>query len=247
MSSAPRSIPRRLAGAALLVAAIALAAAFLPLEAWLEELLAWGEEIGPWGAALGGLLYLPACVLCLPCTPITLATGFVFGHGPTFLAILVGSNLGSALTFVLGRTLLRAPLERWAARRPRFQSFDRRVATGGLRVVLLTRLAPIFPYNLLNYALGITRLRFRDAVLGTFLGMLPAIWLNSYLGSAARSLSAALRGEVETGPGQVALLVAGLLASVVVVVLLTRAARRALAETVPVEAVEASDTRGENP
>ncbi|CAN5812799.1 hypothetical protein BH23GEM3_BH23GEM3_14010 [soil metagenome] len=102
------------------------------------------------------------------------------------------------------------------------------VAQDGRKIVFLLRLSPVLPYNLLNYALGLTRVRFRDYLIAAF-GMLPGTVLFVYSGQVAGSLAALAGGaEVERGTGYYLVLVVGLVATAAVTVRVTRIARRAL-------------------
>ena len=95
--------------------------------------------------------------------------------------------------------------------------------------MLLTRLSPVLPFTLLNYAYGVTRVSFRDYALASWIGMLPGTILYVSLGAAARSLTQILAGDVSpAGGGGTILLAVGLLATIAVTVVVTRAARRAL-------------------
>jgi uncharacterized membrane protein YdjX (TVP38/TMEM64 family) len=118
------------------------------------------------------------------------------------------------------------------ARSPAFAAIDRAVEREGFKIVLLTRLSPIFPYNLLNYAYGLTRVSLRDYVLASWIGMMPAALLYVYLGSAAKSLADLAAGRIERTPAQGVLFAAGLFATVIVTVYVARLARRELKKAV---------------
>jgi uncharacterized membrane protein YdjX (TVP38/TMEM64 family) len=114
------------------------------------------------------------------------------------------------------------------SRDPRFAAIDAAIEHQGLKVVLLLRLSPVFPFSVLNYALGLTGVRLRDYVLGSFLGMLPGTILYVYLGSLVTTAAALGGGGGPSTSGQRALYWAGLGATLIVTVLMTRLARRAL-------------------
>jgi uncharacterized membrane protein YdjX (TVP38/TMEM64 family) len=128
--------------------------------------------------------------------------------------------------------LARGFIERRIAAHPRFAALDRAVGRQGFKIVLLTRLSPLFPFNVLNYAYGLTRVSLRDYVLASWMGMLPATILYVYLGSAAKSLADVSAGRVEGGAGQTVLFFLGLAATVVVTVYISRLARRELSRAV---------------
>jgi uncharacterized membrane protein YdjX (TVP38/TMEM64 family) len=109
----------------------------------------------------------------------------------------------------------------------------RAVEIEAFKVVLLTRLSPVLPFNLLNYAFGLTAVPFRKYILASWIGMIPGTIMYVYLGSAANSLAALLSGDEPRSAGQQVLFAFGLTATVVATVIVTRTARRALHEIVP--------------
>ncbi|HJM44150.1 MAG TPA: VTT domain-containing protein, partial [Nitrospinota bacterium] len=99
---------------------------------------------------------------------------------------------------------------------------------------LLTRFSPIFPFNLLNYAFGITKVRFRDYALASWIGMFPGTVMYVYLGSAAKNLADLASGNIAGGTGRQILFGFGLAATILLTVLVTRMARKAMKEALPV-------------
>ena len=146
---------------------------------------------------------------------------------------MVGANLGALVSFLLARTLLRDKVTEWAKANPRFEALDRAIAKEGFKVVLLSRLSPAFPFTLLNYLLGLTKVPVGSYVLANIIGMLPGTFLYVYIGA---SVSSGLSAEASLF--KQILLGVGLLATVGVVILVTRTAKRAIAE---VEASAASE------
>ncbi len=125
------------------------------------------------------------------------------------------------------------------SRDPRFAAIDEAVGRSGFRIVFLLRLSPVFPFNVLNYTLGLTRVRLRDYVLASLLGMLPGTFLYVYLGSLVTSASEIAAGR--GGPGgelKVTLYAAGIAATLAATVVITRLAQRALARALPRKAAE---------
>ncbi len=191
---------------------------------------AWVESLGFWGPAAFFAGYVLATLAFVPGSLLTLAAGAVFGLWQGTALVLAAATTGATLAFLVARYVARSSVERRVARNPRFGAIDRAVAAEGRKVVFLLRLSPLFPFNLLNYALGLTRVSFLDYFLAS-IGMLPGTFLYVYLGKGLGSLAALSAGErVETGPAGLALLGAGLVATIWVTALVTRAARRALAE-----------------
>lgn len=204
----------------------------------LAACLEWMQQLGPWGPVAVGAAFIPVCLLFLPGAPLTLFGGFAFGGSLAGLArviaaVSIGSTLGASLAFLAGRYVARRWIEERVSRNPRFRAIDAAVGEKGFKIVLLSRMSPIFPFNLLNYAFGLTRVSFRDYVLGSWIGMLPGTAMYVYLGSTTRQLTDALTGNLEPSAGQRALFYVGLAATVAVSIVLARAARRALSEAVP--------------
>ncbi len=202
--------------------------------------------LGGWGPVIIGAAFIPACLCFLPGSPLTLFGGFAFGgtfRGLTAVTACVsaGSTVGAAAAFLVGRSLARDWIEKKVAANPRFRAIDRAVAENGFKIVLLARLSPVFPFNLLNYAFGLTRVSFGDYVLASWIGMLPGTILYAYLGSTVGALADIVAGKVEKSPAQQVLFYVGLAATLAVTLLITRIARRALAQAVPAESPSGND------
>jgi len=217
---------------AVLVAAIGTSL-ILFREQW-NGLVKWIEDLGPWGPVALAAIYVPATVLCVPGVILTLGAGSAFGLVQGVIAISIGSTLGAAAAFLVGRTLLRGWVEEWVRGNPKFRAIDQAIAERGFKIVLLLRLSPVFPFNLLNYALSLTRVSFRDYFLASWIGMLPGTLMYVYLGKAAKDLfvliSDLFAGKVEEDIGQKLFVLVGLAATVAVTVYVTRVAKKALDE-----------------
>lgn len=223
-----------------LIAAGALVAVVrvLPIDEWLVRIVDGVRDAGAIGIALYATIYVAATLLMLPGSVLTAGAGFVYG--PLWGTILVSpvSVLAATLAFVLGRTVASDWVARRLAAAPRFSAVYDAVGRSGFRIVLLLRLSPLFPFNLLNYGLGLTRVRLRDYALASFLGMLPGTVLYVYLGSVVSNASEVLGGRSsEAGTLQNTLYWVGLAATVAVAVLVTRIARRALDQTIDLDAI----------
>ncbi|MFC1705937.1 TVP38/TMEM64 family protein [Planctomycetota bacterium] len=234
VSPAPGSQPRRLrtVGVVAIVIMIGLAATTLPVRELLQGLLDFVQDMGPWGPPVLTAAYILACVLFLPGSVLTLAAGFLFGLGTGVVVVIAGSNVGAWASFLIGRTVGRGWIEEKTARNQRFRAIDQAVRNEGLKIVFLTRLSPVLPFNLLNFGFGATGVSFRDYALGSVVGMLPGTVMYVYLGSAAQSLARVLAGEVTGGLTLTLLKGFGLVATIVVTVLVTRMARKTLREVV---------------
>ncbi|HCD26603.1 MAG TPA: TVP38/TMEM64 family protein [Gammaproteobacteria bacterium] len=215
----------------LLVAAIAvilLCVALLPVTDLLAQLLLFMQANPAVAWILFIVVYVLAVVLLLPGSVITLGGGWLFGLGQGFLLVSLASTLGATLAFLLGRSFARDWVGARLATMPRFAALDQAIAERGAVVVFLTRLAPIFPFNLLNYALGLTQIRLRQYVLASWLGMMPGTLLYVYLGSIASDLSSLLQGDLPEFGGSNWLFYVGLLATAVLTIVITRMATSAL-------------------
>ena len=202
---------------------------FLPVRLWFTHLEGYVQSLGAIGPVIVALAYIVCTVLFIPGSIITIGSGTLFGLKTGFLVVLIGANLGALCSFLLARTLMREKVARWAESSPKFCSLDQAIGRQGFKMVLLMRLSPIFPFVLLNYFLGLTAIRTGAYALANLLGMLPAMLLFVYIGAAARD---AIAGQMATSVGfyQQIFKYVGLLATIAVVVFVTRIARRALRE-----------------
>jgi pyruvate/2-oxoglutarate dehydrogenase complex dihydrolipoamide dehydrogenase (E3) component/uncharacterized membrane protein YdjX (TVP38/TMEM64 family) len=219
--------PGRLVGIVLAVAALTTVGWWLRGE--VAAFLGWVRGAGALGMAAYAAAYVVACVLVLPGLLLTLGAGFVYGVAVGVPLAWASATIGSTVAFLLGRTLARKWVVARVASRPRFAAIDRAVGREGRRIVFLTRLSPVFPFTLLNYAYGITSVRFGDYLVGA-IGMLPATFLYVYLGSLASDVGTLGAAAAEGGATRLGLRLVGLVATIVVTLLVARIARRALDE-----------------
>ncbi len=197
---------------------------------YVPALARWVETLGVWGPLVFVLAYAAASVLFVPGALLTLAGGAIFGLLNGTLYVFLAALLGSSAAFLVARYLARGWVEAQLAEHPRFAAIDRAVAANGLKITFLLRLSPVFPFNFLNYALGLTRVSFRDYLLaGT--GMLPGTLLYVYYGRVIGDVAALAGGAApDRDAGYYAVTLLGLGATVAVTTVVTRMARRALAE-----------------
>ena len=219
--------------AVLLLAGRRLAAAVPAFQGWVEGLGAWGPL-----AFLAG--YAVAVVAFVPGSLLTLAGGATFGLVRGVAYVWLAATLGAVLAFLVARHLARPWVEQRVAADSRFAAIDGAIASQGGRIVFLLRLSPLFPFSLLNYALGLTRVRFRDYTIAS-LGMLPGTVLYVYYGSLAGELAHAAGGTTTRGPAEWGLLGLGLVATLLVTRLVTRLAGRAVREATGPEAAPEGD------
>ncbi len=207
---------------------IAVMVSQLPLLEWIEELLRWVDDHRhlAWLAFIAS--YVAATVLFVPGSLLTLAAGAIFGLAQGTALVSFASVSGATFAFLVGRTLAREAIEQRVNRMPRFNALDKALHRNGFLVVLLTRLSPFFPFNLLNYAYGLTAVSLRRYLVATWIGMRPGTILYASVGSLVTSVTQVFHGEVETGLGGRVLFVLGLIATVLMTLLLTRMASRTL-------------------
>jgi pyruvate/2-oxoglutarate dehydrogenase complex dihydrolipoamide dehydrogenase (E3) component/uncharacterized membrane protein YdjX (TVP38/TMEM64 family) len=228
--AAPRAGRTRLVALALLAVAVVAAVKLLPVNRWLLSFVGWIRDAGATGMGVFVLAYVVACILLLPGLILTLGAGFAYGVAVGIPLVWVSANLGAAAAFLLGRTLARERIAARVAGNPKFAAIDRAVGREGLKIVLLTRLSPAFPFNLLNYAYGLTRVTFRDYTIGSLVGMIPGTAMYVYLGSLITSVTQLASGAPAGGPAKQLLTWLGFAATAAVTVVITRIARRALDE-----------------
>jgi uncharacterized membrane protein YdjX (TVP38/TMEM64 family) len=201
----------------------------------------WSEALGmllpllqsPWGAVAFVPLYALWVTLLLPGVWASMLAGALYGTAWGSLIVFVGACLGAEAAFLLGRSWLRDWARRRLAAVPRLQAVEQAVSREGLRLVLLTRLSPAFPFSLLNLAYGLSEVSLRDYTIG-LIGILPGTILFCGLGGLAGDVARfgeVLSGEADTGTWT--LRIVGLLATLGSVWLVGRAARRALQESEP--------------
>lgn len=223
----------RLIAFGVLVLALVAGAFLLPVKHWLIAALEWTEGLGLWAPIFVVGFYVVACILLLPGSVLTLGAGLIFGVPVGTITVSFGSTLGACVAFLIGRTVARD----WVAEKVRtsekFSAIDEAVGEQGFKIVLLTRLSPVFPFNFLNYAYGLTQVPFRQYALGSWIGMIPGTIMYVYLGAGLRSLSELAAGKVEGGTAQRIFFWCGLAATVVVTVFITHIARKTLRKKIP--------------
>jgi uncharacterized membrane protein YdjX (TVP38/TMEM64 family) len=188
---------RNLISRAVLVAALAAAIVWLGLHRELLEPATIERELQRFGRCapiLFLLLYALATVLFVPGSVLTVAGGALFGPIWGTLWNLTGATLGATLAFLVARYVASD----WVAARSgeRLGRLMRGVEEEGWRFVAFVRLVPLFPFNLMNYAFGLTRIRFREYVLASFVCMAPGALAYTYLGYAGREAASGQAGAI---------------------------------------------------
>lgn len=203
---------------------------FATVGAFFESTLDWIREAGPLGSLIFMLIYVAATVLFLPASVLTLGAGAVFGVFAGAFYVIIAATIGANLSFLIGRYLARDRVAKMIEGNAKFRAIDQAVAEEGWKIIGLIRLSPAFPFNVLNYALGLTQVSFRDNLIGTA-GIIPGTFMYVYIGSLAGSL-AMIGAETEmTQEAQIAqwaIRIVGLIATIAVTIYVTRIARKAL-------------------
>lgn len=136
-----------------------------------EKLQAWIEGFGAWGPIVFILIYSIAPSLFLPGLPITIVAGLAFGPFYGTVYTIIGATIGASLAFLVARYFAREHIENLVS--GRLKLIDEGVEKKGWMFVAITRLIPLFPFNLLNYAFGLSKVKFTHYVIASFIFMLP--------------------------------------------------------------------------
>lgn len=203
---------------------VAFVARFVDIRAFLEYV----RSMGSFGALIFACVYVLATVSFIPGSLLTLGAGAIFGVVMGSLVVSAGSTLGAAAAFLIGRYFTRDWVSKKIAGNPKFKAIDDAVAAGSFKMVILIRLSPIFPFNLINYAFGLTKVRFKDYLLASWIGMMPGTVMYVYLGSVAGDLTSIGTKHGSKTPVEWMLYGLGLLATIAVSIYATRIARKAL-------------------
>src|SRR6266536_2073657 len=204
--------------------ALVLALKYFHVQDLLKAALDWIGKLGPWGPVIFVGLYVVAQVLFVPGSVLTLGAGAVFGVGLGSVCVSISATLGATAAFLVELYLARDAIARKIEKNEKFAAIDRAVAGEGWKVVFLTRLSPVFPFTVLNYAFGLTRVRLGQYVLASWIGMMPGTVMYVYLGSLVNVGA----GHRQRTTGEWVLYRVGLLATIVVTIFVTRVARKAL-------------------
>ena len=217
---------------ALAIAVLIALIFILPVQTWIVDALKWTQGLGALGPFFVIAFYIVACVLFLPGSVLTLGAGFIFKLFVGTITVSIGSTLGACAAFLIGRTFGRKWIAKKIEGNEKFTAIDNAVGKQGFKVVLLTRLSPVFPFNLLNYAFGLTKVDFKKYALASWIGMLPGTVMCVYLGAGLRSLTDVATGKIETGKTGQLFFWLGMLATIAVTILITYFAKKELKQAV---------------
>jgi len=144
------------------------------LEDRFRDLHHWIRSLGTWGAVVYSLFFAGGVILALPGSAMTLIAGLFFKTVTAVLAVTLGATLGSAVTFLIARYYAREDLIRWASKSQRFRKLEKMTEKHGAWIVAMLRLMPLTPFSILNYAFGLTRVKFWEYLLWSCLCTLPS-------------------------------------------------------------------------
>jgi len=193
--------------------------------------LLWVKSLGSTGIIAFIIIYNLATVLFIPGSLLTLGGGALYGMFFGTVYVIFAAILGATFAFLIGRYFAKNWVSKQMLDHPKFQAIDQAVAKEGFKIVLLARLSPVFPFNLLNYVLGVTSVSLQDYILGS-LGMIPGTLMYVYLGSLAGDITL-LGTPQDIGSGQIAqwiVRIIGCLATVGVTIYITHISKKALTQ-----------------
>jgi uncharacterized membrane protein YdjX (TVP38/TMEM64 family) len=188
----------------------------------LGELRNWIHGLESWGPAVFVLLYAVAVVAALPGSALTVAAGALFGSVLGVVVVSIGATLGASLAFLVARYFARDAAARWLSQNEKFRRLDQLTQDHGAIIVALTRLVPLFPFNLLNYGFGLTRVPFWTYVFWSWLCMLPGTVL--YVVGADALTKGVAEGRVS------GVLIGALVGAGLILAMLVRYARQRLSQ-----------------
>lgn len=212
-----------------LFAAVVVACFTLPIDKMLNGFLIWIHiNLGPWGPVALALAYIPLTVFAVPASILTIGGGYLFGLPIGFLADSIGAAFGATVAFLVGRTIGRPLVLAKLRDYPQFQAISSAVQHSGFKIVLLLRLVPLLPFNILNYLLSVTPISLGSYMLASWIGMMPITGVLVYVGTTIKDLSDISHHWGHFTTFEWTLLVIGLAASVVLIAIVSKVARRSL-------------------
>lgn len=226
---------------------VAVACFTLPVDKMLNGFLIWIHvNLGPWGPVALALAYIPLTVFAVPASILTIGGGYLFGLPIGFLADSIGAAFGATVAFLVGRTIGRPLVLAKLRDYPQFQAISSAAQQSGFKIVLLLRLVPLLPFNILNYLLSVTPISLGTYMLASWIGMMPITGVLVYVGTTIKDLSDISHHWGHFTTFEWILLVIGLAASALLIVLVSKIARKSLNKAIlEIEAEKKSLTPSE--
>jgi len=200
---------------------------------YLLDSIEWVQHHGVVGMLWFVVLYSLTCVFFLPGSILTLGAGAIYGFWIGTLIVTISSAVGAAASFLIARYLAHGWIQRKLGHTRRFHALERAVGKEGWKIILISRISPIVPHSLVSYAAGLTNISFWRFTIASFLGFLPLSAAYAYIGAL---LGDALRVHASLAPHDPVswtFYIAGLIVTIVVVILVARAATKAWKQYVP--------------
>ncbi|CAA7039454.1 unnamed protein product [Microthlaspi erraticum] len=205
----------------------------------LKDFLLWiKEDLGPFGPLALALAYIPLTIVAVPASVLTLGGGYLFGLPVGFVADSLGATLGATAAFLLGRTIGRSYVTSKIKHYPKFQAVSVAIQRSGFKIVLLLRIVPILPFNMLNYLLSVTPVRLGEYMLATWLGMMPITFALVYVGTTLKDLSDITHGWHEMSVFRWVVMMFGVALAVILIICVTRVAKSSLDKALAENATE---------
>jgi len=214
---------------AIAIALLVITFHYLNINGLLQSIITWIKDQGAIGIIAFIIVYNLATVLFIPGSFLTLGGGALYGVFFGSIYVFIAATLGATFAFLIGRYCARGYVSQKIHNNMTFRAIDAAICKEGFKIVLLTRLSPIFPFNMLNYAFGITRVALKDYILGS-IGMIPSTIMYVYLGSLAMDVNL-INSQLDSPQTQIiqwSLRLIGLLATISVSIYITRIAKRSL-------------------
>lgn len=214
-----------------LIAILLIAAKYFNIQEFLYSLINQVNSLGIWGPIAYIGIYNLATLLFVPGSLLTFKGGCLFGLFWGSIYVLIAAMIGATSAFLIGRYLSRDWVANQINQHPKLKAIDLAVAKEGWKIVLLTRLCPVFPFNLLNYVFGVTQVSLKDYILGSF-GIIPGTVIYVYIGSLAGNLAISNLSDAPMTPEsqfyQYIIQAIGLIATITVTIYVTKVAQKAL-------------------
>ena len=198
----------------------------------LVKALQWINDLGSWAAITFIGLYILMTVGFVPGTIPTLAAGALFGVVTGTIYVSIGATIGALLAFLIGRRFARTRVANRMENNPKLKTVDRAIGKQGGKIVFLLRLSPVFPFTLLNYFLGVTKVKASSYTFASWIGMLPGTLMYVYIGSLIGDIASIAAGGRERTNAEWAFYIGGLVVTVIVTLFITKIARKALDKNV---------------
>lgn len=219
----------------IVVTSLIITGKYFNLPEVLRNTLIWIESLGFWSPIMFIIIYNLATLLLIPGSVLTMGGGVIFGVFRGSIYVFFASTLGATIAFIIGRYISRDWVCQQLSQHPKFEVVDRAVVKEGFKIVFLTRLCPLFPFNLLNYAFGVMQVSLKDYILGS-LGMIPGTFMYVYLGSLVGDIALIGTSQQPTSFNievtKWMINIVGLIVTVLVTIYVTRLAKKALEESI---------------